>query len=73
MPSLPILSSKEVVAVFEKFGWQFIRQSGSHMILVKDGEIATLSIPNHREVAKGTLRTLIRTAGLTINEFVNAI
>jgi len=73
MPSLPILSGKEVVAVFEKFGWQFIRQSGSHMILVKDGEIATLSIPNHREVAKGTLRSLIRTAGLTVNEFVNAI
>lgn len=73
MPSLPVLSGKEVVAVFEKFGWQFIRQSGSHMILVKDGEIATLSIPNHREVAKGTLRSLIRTAGLTVNEFVNAI
>jgi predicted RNA binding protein YcfA (HicA-like mRNA interferase family) len=73
MPSLPVLSGKEVVAVFEKFGWQFIRQSGSHLILVKDGEIATLSIPNHREVAKGTLRSLIRTAGLTVNEFVNAI
>jgi predicted RNA binding protein YcfA (HicA-like mRNA interferase family) len=73
MPSLPVLSGKEVVAVFEKFGWQFTRQSGSHMILVKDGEIATLSIPNHREIAKGTLRSLIRTAGLTVNEFVGAI
>ena len=39
---LPVLSGREVVAVFEKFGWQFIRQSASHMIMVKKGEMATL-------------------------------
>jgi predicted RNA binding protein YcfA (HicA-like mRNA interferase family) len=44
----------------------------SHMILVKAGEIATLSVPDHREVAKGTLRSLIRTAGLTVGEFISA-
>ena len=38
----------------------------------KDSEPATLSVPDHREVAKGTLRSLIRTAGLTVNEFVTA-
>lgn len=38
----------------------------------KDGELITLSIPDHREVAKGTLRSLIRTAGLTVEEFVAA-
>jgi predicted RNA binding protein YcfA (HicA-like mRNA interferase family) len=70
---LPVLSGREVVRVFEKFGWQFVRQSSSHIIMVKEGEIATLSIPDHREVAKGTLRSLIRTAGLTIQEFVSAI
>ncbi len=40
--------------------------------MVKDSEPATLSIPDHREVAKGTLRSLIRTAGLTVDEFVAA-
>lgn len=70
---LPVLSGREVVAVFEKFGWQFIRQSASHVIMVKKGEMATLSIPDHREVAKGTLRSLIRTAGLTVQEFIAAI
>jgi predicted RNA binding protein YcfA (HicA-like mRNA interferase family) len=49
------------------------RQSGSHIILVKEGELATLSVPDHREVAKETLRSLICTAGLTISEFVSAI
>ena len=71
--TLPVLSGREVVRVFEKLGWQFVRQSSSHMIMAKDGEIATLSIPDHREVAKGTLRSLIRTAGLTVQEFVKMI
>lgn len=71
--SLPVLSGREVVRVFEAFGWEFARQSASHIILVKDGEAITLSIPDHREVAKGTLRSLIRAAGLTVSEFVSAI
>ena len=43
-----------------------MRQRGSHMILVKAGHMATLSVPDHREVAKGTLRSLIRSSGLTV-------
>jgi predicted RNA binding protein YcfA (HicA-like mRNA interferase family) len=69
---LPVLSGREVVRVFESLGWQVARQSGSHIIMVKDGEMATLSVPDHREVAKGTLRSLIRAAGLTVAEFVAA-
>jgi predicted RNA binding protein YcfA (HicA-like mRNA interferase family) len=70
--ALPVLSGREVVRVFESFGWEVARQTGSHIILVKEGESATLSVPDHREVAKGTLRSLIRTAGLTVSEFVSA-
>ena len=68
---LPVLSGREVVRIFEVFGWEMVRQVGSHTIMVKDGEIATLSVPDHREVAKGTLRSLIRNAGMTVNEFVS--
>lgn len=71
--ALPILNGREVVRVFASFGWEVARQSGSHIILIKEGELATLSVPDHREVAKGTLRSLIRTAGLTVSEFVSAI
>ena len=73
MASLPVLSGREVVRVFESFGWTVARQKSSHIILTKDGEIVTLSIPNHNEVARGTLRSLIRSANLTVDEFVNAI
>ena len=73
MASLPALSGKEVVRVFESFGWRVARQRGSHIIMIKEGEIITLSIPNHKEVAKGTLRSLIRSANLTVDEFVAAV
>jgi predicted RNA binding protein YcfA (HicA-like mRNA interferase family) len=69
MSGLPVLSGREVVKAFGKLGWHVARQSGSHIILVKTGHPATLSVPNHREVARGTLRALIRAAGLTVEEF----
>ena len=71
-PQLPIINGSEVVRVFTSLGWQVVRQSGSHIIMTKEGEIATLSIPDHREIAKGTLRSLIRAAGLTVTEFVDS-
>ncbi len=70
MPSLPNVSGREVVKAFGKDGWEFARQKGSHMIMVKPGHIASLSVPDHRELAKGTLRSLIRSSGLSVEEFV---
>jgi len=70
MASLPTLSGREVVRAFSRNGWELARQRGSHMILVKAGHMATLSVPDHKEIAKGTLRSLIRSSGLTVDEFV---
>jgi len=72
MASIPALSGRKVVKVFKSFNWQVARQSGSHIIMVKETQIATLSIPNHKEVAKGTLRSLIRAANLSMAEFIVA-
>lgn len=73
MARLPRMSGREVVRVFESLEWEQVRQSGSHIILIRDGSLATLSVPDHKEVAKGTLRSLIRSAALTVDEFVNAV
>jgi predicted RNA binding protein YcfA (HicA-like mRNA interferase family) len=73
MPSLPVLSGRKAVRAFEKLGWQVARQRGSHVIMVKEDQIATLSIPDHKEVAKGTLRSLIRSAGITVDEFTSQL
>ena len=73
MSKIPVLSGQEVVKIFTRLGWDVARQRGSHIILVKSGHIATLSVPNHREVARGTLRTPIARAGITVEEFLNAM
>ena len=70
---LPLLSGREVTKIFEALGWEIARHKGSHIILVKEGHIATLSVPDHKEVAKGTLRKLITRAGITIEEFMEAM
>ena len=71
MPRLPMLSGQEAAKVFGRAGWIVARQRGSHMILLKPSHQATLSIPDHKVVAKGTLRSLIRAAGMTVEEFVS--
>lgn len=73
MPPVPILRPREAVRAFERLGWQVARQRGSHIILTKPGHIATLSVPNHPTVARGTLRSLIARAGLNIEEFLAAL
>lgn len=70
MPSLPNLSGRDVVKAFGRDGWEKVRQRGSHVVMVKEGSMATLSVPEHKEVAKGTLRSLIRASGLTVDEFI---
>ena len=73
MAKLPSASSRKVVNAFKNLGWQVARQTSSHIILVSEGHEATLSVPDHNPVAKGTLRSLIRSAGLTVKEFVAAL
>lgn len=70
---MPVLRPREVVRAFEKLAWEVTRQRGSHIILTKEGHIATLSVPSHSEVARGTLRSLIARAGITVEEFLEAL
>jgi predicted RNA binding protein YcfA (HicA-like mRNA interferase family) len=67
------MSGREVVKAFQAIGWLVARQAGSHIIMTRDNSIVTLSIPNHPEVAKGTLRSLIRAANLTVDEFLQML
>ena len=73
MPPVPVLRPREVVKTFKKLGWEVARQRGRYIILTKEGHIATLSVPNHLEVARGTLRSLIARAGLSVGDFLDAL
>jgi predicted RNA binding protein YcfA (HicA-like mRNA interferase family) len=67
------ISGKEAVKAFQKAGWRKVGQVGSHVILIKPGVKANLSIPQHNELSIGTLRALIRSAGMTVEEFIGLL
>ena len=67
MSRLPVCSGKDAVRAFQKLGYQVDHQTGSHIIL-RHPQMRRLTVPNRREPAKGTLRALIREAGLTKEE-----
>ena len=70
MKRLPVVSGREAIKAFERDGWrQLPRRRGSHIILAKRGVPAGLTVPDHKELDKGTLRRLIRDAGLTVEQF----
>ena len=70
MGKLGNISGKEAAKAFQRAGWTPIGQVGSHLVLVKSGVKANLSVPQHKELSVGTLRALIRNAGMTIVEFL---
>ena len=73
MPKLPSVSGKDALKALSKVGFEFRRQVGSHMVLkrVKDGKRVT--IPDHDELPKGTLRAIIRQCDLTVEEFIKLL
>jgi predicted RNA binding protein YcfA (HicA-like mRNA interferase family) len=71
MASLPVVSGRQAAKALEGIGYRLDRQRGSHLILRRsDPPFRRLTIPDHRELAKGTLRAIIRQAGLTVEAFV---
>ena len=70
MSVLPRISGREVVAALSKLGYTVDRQKGSHIVLRQNPvPHRRLTVPDHPEIAKGTLRAIIRQAGLTVDEF----
>jgi predicted RNA binding protein YcfA (HicA-like mRNA interferase family) len=71
---LPVVSGSEAVRAFRRIGYELDEQHGSHMILRHaDPPHRRLSVPNHKELATGTLRALIREAGLTVEQFAELL
>ncbi|MBD2277729.1 MAG: type II toxin-antitoxin system HicA family toxin [Dolichospermum sp. DEX189] len=69
MGRLSNISGKQTVKIFEKFGYAVNHQTGSHIILWHESK-PILSVPNHKELAPGLLRSLIKQAGITVDEFL---
>jgi predicted RNA binding protein YcfA (HicA-like mRNA interferase family) len=70
LSKLKVLSGNELIKILNKIGYEIDHQTGSHIILRnKAYPFRRLTVPNHKTIAKGTLRGLIRQAGLTLDEF----
>ena len=71
---LPVVSGADAVRTFRKIGYELDDRHGSHILLRRaEPPHRRLSVPNHKELAKGTLRALIREAGLTVEEFARLL
>ncbi|MGB0562991.1 MAG: type II toxin-antitoxin system HicA family toxin [Spirulinaceae cyanobacterium] len=73
MSKLPSISGKACIKALKKIGFYQKRQEGSHIILRRDEPFSQVVVPNHTQIAKGTLRTIIRDVELTVEEFVELL
>ena len=73
MSKLPVVSGADCVMALEKIGFVVDRQRGSHIILVREDPRTTVSIPNHKQLDRGTLRAIIRQVGLSVDELADLL
>ena len=71
MSKLPLLSWRDVIQALNKIGFVVARQSGSHIILVKDERV--VPVPRHDQVKRGLLLEIIAEAGMTKEEFLKLL
>jgi len=75
MPKLPLVSGREVIKALSKAGFEVVGRKGSYVRLKKKTQIKTyiVIVPLHSEIKRGTLKSILRQAGLTTNEFLKIL
>lgn len=73
MTQLPVLSGRQLVRRLRRLGWEVDRQTGSHMIMRQvEAPHRRVTVPDHRALAKGTLRAILRHAKITVQDLTEA-
>lgn len=73
MSKLPVVSGRECARALEKAGYYFKRQEGSHIILRRDDPFGQIVVPDHKHLDRGTLRAILRQAGLSVDDFIELL
>ena len=73
MSGLPSISGQECIGALASIGFSVRRQRGSHIVLRRDDPFAQLVVPNHKQLDRGTLRAIIRQAGIGVEEFTRLL
>jgi predicted RNA binding protein YcfA (HicA-like mRNA interferase family) len=71
VPGLPTVTARETIAAFRRAGWSVIGQTGSHAKLGHPSTAARVTVPMHRgDIKSGTLKSILKQAGMTVDEFL---
>ncbi|MDQ6907462.1 MAG: type II toxin-antitoxin system HicA family toxin [Chloroflexota bacterium] len=70
---LPRVSGQSCIKALTRVGFVIVRQQGSHIVIRRDDPFTQLVVPDHKELDRGTLRAIIRQAGMTVEEFVRLV
>ena len=73
MARLPVCSGADAIRAFERSGWLRASRKGSHVTMTKSGAVVVLTVPLHRELGPGLLRSLLRKAGMSVDEFADLL
>ena len=74
MSKLPVISATDLIKALHKIGYNVDHQTGSHIILRNTKyPYRRQSVPNHKEIARGTLRAIIRQSGLSVKQFLEIL
>ncbi|ADL41973.1 YcfA family protein [Caldicellulosiruptor obsidiansis OB47] len=69
-PKYPVLKPQEIIRALKKAGFREVSQKGSHFKLKKENPTSIVIIPMHEEVARGTLKSILEQAGISLEEFL---
>jgi predicted RNA binding protein YcfA (HicA-like mRNA interferase family) len=74
-PKLPVISGDALIRILGKFGYENVRQKGSHVRLrhPSDPKRLPVTVPLHKEIAFGTLRRILRDAAISVDELLAAL
>jgi len=74
-PKLPVVSGEDLIRVLRKFGYEIVRQKGSHVRLRNESQPTRLpvTVTLHEEIARGTLRSILGDASITVEELLAAL
>lgn len=74
-PKLPVVSGEDIIRVLRKFGYEIVRQKGSHVRLRNESQPKRLpvTVPLHKEIARGTLKSILTDASISVEEFIGSL
>jgi len=73
MAKLPSISGRKCVAALKKAGFYEDRQKGSHITMIRDIPFVRVTVPYNDPISPGTMRSIIRAAGMTVEQFVELL